>query len=40
MQLLFVNCFSTNLLEARLKTKALNKIAAEKKILEEAVEKA
>ena len=39
MQLLLINCFSANLLEIRLKTKALNEIVDETQFLKNAIEK-
>ena len=39
MQLLLINCFSTDLFETRLKTKILNEIADETQFLKNAIEK-
>ena len=40
MQLLLINCFSTNLLEAQLKTKTLNEIIEKENFLKKAIAKA
>ena len=39
MQLLLINCFSANLLEAQLKTKTLSEIVEEKNLLKEIIAK-
>ena len=39
MQLLLINCFSANLLEAQLKAKTLSEIIEEKNLLKEAIVK-
>ena len=40
MQLLLINCFSANLLEAQLKTKTLNEIVEEENFLKKTIAKA
>ena len=40
MQLLLINCFSTNLLEAQLKAKTLSEIVKEKNLLKKTIAKA
>ena len=40
MQLLLVNCFSADLLEAQLRTKTLNEIVEEKNFLKKTIAKA
>ena len=40
MQLLLINCFSADLLEAQLKTKTLNEIVEEENLLKEVIAKA
>ena len=40
MQLLLINCFSTNLFEAQLKAKTLNEIVEEENFLKEVIAKA
>ena len=39
MQLLLINCFLANLLEAQLKAKTLNEIVEEENLLKEAIAK-